>query len=111
MQDLIQQRNSLTRQLSASVKELRNTGTDYAQKEHDYKVLVSNECLKLRDAGTAVTMINLIVYGLPSVAKARFDRDVALTIYEANKEAINSLKLQLRLIEGQMSREWTNNEV
>lgn len=108
MQDLLRLKNSLVKQLTASVKELRTSATNYAQAEHDYKILVSTEALKLRDSGTAVSMINLVVYGLPSVAKARFDRDVALGIYEANKEAINSIKLQLRLIGEQMQREWTN---
>ena len=112
MTDLLQEKNSLVRQLSASVKKLRETGTDYAEKERDYKVLVSQECIRLRGEGMAVSMINLVIYGLPNVAQARFERDVALTIYEANKEAINSLKLKLRLIEGQMSREWNSgNEV
>lgn len=31
---------------------------------------------------------------------------LAETIYKANQEAINSIKLQLRLIEGQINREW-----
>ena len=51
-------------------------------------------------------MIDKTCYGIPSVAEARFKRDVAETVYTANKEAINSIKLQLRLIEGQIQREW-----
>ena len=35
-------------------------------------------------------------------------RDVAETIYEANKEAINTLKLQIRILDTQLSREWGN---
>ena len=44
--------------------------------------------------------------GIPDVADARFKRDVAETVYKANFEAINSIKLQLRLIEAQIDREW-----
>lgn len=108
MTELIQEKNALVRQLTASIKELRHSATTYAQKEQDYKVLLATEALKLRDDGTPATLINTVVYGEKQVAKARFERDVALGVYEANKEAINSIKLQLRLIEGQMSREWNS---
>ena len=43
---------------------------------------------------------------VPSVAEARFKRDMAEVLYTANKEAIQSVKLQLRLIESQIQREY-----
>lgn len=94
------------KQLDASIKQLRISGTAYAEAERDYKVLLRQECLKLRDGGMAIGMIDKTCYGIPSVAEARFKRDVAETVYKANLEAINSIKLQLRLIEGQINREW-----
>lgn len=108
--DLYQELQSKTDQLEYSVKHLRENGTAYAQAEKDYKVLLRSECLKLRDEGMAVGMIDKTCYGIPSVAEARFKRDVAEAIYKANQEAINSLKLQMRLIESQISREWNKNE-
>ena len=93
-------------QLSASLKKLRQTGSEYAKCEKEYKILLRQECLKLRDDGMAIGMIDKTCYGIPSVAEARFQRDVAQTIYQANLEAINTLKLQLRLIENQISREF-----
>ena len=95
-----------TRQLEASIKQLRQNGTAYAQAEMEYKMLLRQECLKLRDEGMAIGMIDKTCYGIPTVAEARFKRDVAETVYKANQEAINSVKLQLRLIESQISREW-----
>ena len=97
------------KQLEISIKELRNSGTSYAQAEKDYKVLLRKECLKLRDEGMAITLIDRICYGIPSVAELRFKRDVAECVYKANLEAINSIKLQLRLIENQISREFGSN--
>ena len=94
------------KQLEISVKELRKSGTNYAQAERDYKILLRQECLKLRDEGMAIGMIDKTCYGIPSVAEARFKRDVAEAVYKANLEAINSIKLQIRLIEGQLNREW-----
>jgi hypothetical protein len=55
-------------------------------------------------------MIDKTAYGIPSVAEARFKRDVAEVTYKANQEAINSIKLQLRLIENQIQREWGQKE-
>lgn len=105
--DLITELQLKTKQLDASVKMLRKTGTAYAQAERDYKVLLRSECLKLRDEGMAVGMIDKTCYGIPSVAEARFKRDVAEAVYKANLESINSVKLQMRLLENQIGREWS----
>ena len=104
--DLMNELQAKIKQLEASLKELRVSGTKYAKAERDYKILLRQECLKLRDDGMAIGMIDKTCYGIPSVAEARFQRDVAQTIYQANQEAINTLKLQLRLIENQISREF-----
>ena len=66
------------------------------------KILAAVLCL-----GMAIGMIDKTCYGIPSVAEARFKRDVAEAVYRANLEAINSIKLQMRLIEAQLQREWT----
>lgn len=108
--DLYQELQSKTKQLDVSIKALRKSGTDYAEKERAYKVLLRTECLKLRDEGMAVGMIDKTCYGIPSVAEARFQRDVAEVVYKANLEAINSIKLQMRLIESQIQREWSATE-
>ena len=99
-----------TKQLDISIKQLRTSGTEYAKAEKEYKVLLRQECLKLRDEGMAIGMIDKTCYGIPSVAEARFKRDVAEAVYKANLEAINSIKLQLRLLENQIQREWSQSE-
>lgn len=108
--DLYNELQQKTKQLEISIKELRNSGTNYAQSEKDYKILLRQECLRLRDEGMAIGMIDKTCYGIPSVAEARFKRDVNEAIYKANLEAINSIKLQMRLIENQLSREWGKSE-
>ncbi|MCQ2087667.1 MAG: hypothetical protein MJZ37_06335 [Bacilli bacterium] len=107
--ELFLELQSKTKQLEISIKQLRQSGTDYAQAEKDYKILLREECLKLRDEGMAIGMIDKTCYGIPSVADARFKRDVAEAVYKANLEAINSIKLQMRLIENQLSREYASN--
>jgi len=106
--NLLNELNAKIQQLNVSIKSLRTTGKDYAQAEKDYKVLLRQECLKLRDEGMAIGMIDKTCYGIPSIAEARFKRDVAEAVYKANIEAINSIKLQMRLIEEQIKREWSN---
>lgn len=110
MMDLYNELQEKTRQLDVSIKQLRKSGTEYAEAERTYKVLLRQECLKLRDEGMAIGMIDKTCYGIPSVAEARFKRDVCETVYKANLEAINSIKLQMRLIENQISREWGNTD-
>ena len=107
--DLITELNLKTKQLDKAILDLRQNGTAYAEAEKDYKVLLRQECLKLRDEGMAIGMIDKTCFGIPSVAEARYKRDVCEAVYKANQEAINSIKLQMRLIGEQISREWVND--
>lgn len=108
--DLYLELQEKTRQLDISVRSLRTTGTERANAERDYKILLRSECLRLRDEGMPVSLIAMVVYGIEEVADARRERDIAEAVYEANLEAINSIKLQMRLIEGQLDREWRTRE-
>lgn len=102
----------LTKQVELLQKkqdELPQTGREYATAEREYKVLLRQEILKLRKEGEAIGVISLICYGIPEVAEARFKRDCAEAIYKANQEAINTYKLKIRLLESQISREWSND--
>ena len=102
---------ALEKQLSSSVKLLRQNGTIFAQAERDYKVALSKEALNLRaKEDMAVTLIDKVIYGIPSIAALRLKRDIAEVTYKANQEAINSIKLRMRLIDNQISREWGSNE-
>ena len=104
--DLFAELQTKTKQLEVSIKSLRKTGQAYAEAERDYKILLRTECLKLRDDGMAIGMIDKTCYGIPTVAEARFKRDIAEVTYKANLEAIQSIKLQMRLLESQIQREW-----
>lgn len=105
--DLYEKITELIAQLDVSVRQLRKSGSDLADAEQKYKICLREEALKLRaEKNMPVTLINQIIYGVPEVAKLRFDRDVKEAIYQANLEAINSTKLKLRILENQLSREW-----
>lgn len=108
--DLYNELNQKIKELEVSIKQLRKNGTAYAEAERNYKILLRQEILKMRDEGQAIGVITLTCYGIPSVAEARFKRDIAETIYKANQEAINSIKLQLRLLENQIQREYGSSQ-
>ena len=109
--DLVNTINILTDRLNVAVKKLIKHGQDLAEKERDYKVTLRKEALKLRsEKGMPVTLISQIIYGVPEVAEKRFARDVAETIYNAEQENINSIKLQIRILESQIQREWGTND-
>lgn len=94
-------------ELTQSIKLLRQNGIKLAEKERDYKIKLRQEALKLRsEKGMPVTLISQIIYGVPEVAELRFERDVAEAMYNANQEHINTTKLQIRILEGQLNREW-----
>lgn len=109
MIDLINELNGLNSALSASIKEMEKYGREKATTERDYKIKLRQEALKLRDGEMAVGMIDKTVYGIPEVADLRFKRDVAETMYKTSQEKINTLKLRMRLLDAQITREWNSN--
>lgn len=109
--ELINELKSLMDDLVYSIKRLRGNGTALAEAERDYKIVLAQECLRLKDEGMAIGLITLVCYGIPKVAEARFKRDSAEAVYKANYEAIQSIKLQMRIIENQIQREYANTGV
>ena len=107
--DLINELNNLNKKLSTGINIMAKYGKDYAESERDYKITLNQECIKLRDSGMAVTLIDKVVYGVKEVADKRFKRDVAETMYNTSKENVNAIKLQIRILDNQISREWSNN--
>ena len=106
--DLLNELSAKVNLLDTAVKELGKRGQRYAQAEHDYKVKLSQQILIERDKGVPVTIISDICRGNKEIAKLRFERDVAEVAYKAAQEAINSYKLQIRILDSQISREWSN---
>lgn len=106
--DLYEEIQRLMAELTASIRKLRDNGAKLAEAERDYKLTLRQEALRLRAGEMPVTLINNIIYGVPEVAEKRFKRDVEQANYDANKEHINVTKLKLRILEAQLSREWTN---
>lgn len=109
--DLVNDLNMLIQKLNTSIKTLAQNGRALAEAERDYKITLRQEALKLRnEKDMPVTLINQVIYGVPEVADKRFKRDVAEAMYNTNQEYINTTKLQIRILENQLSREFGNSK-
>lgn len=104
--DLWQEIEQKRRELNACIREMRKSGTAFAEAERAYKVKLREWCLKLRSQEMPIGLIDKTCYGIPEVADLRFQRDVAATVWKANQEAVNSTKLQIRILDNQLAREW-----
>lgn len=96
--------------LYESVKELKKTGSEYAKAYTEYRVALAKELVKLKDEGYAITLAGDIARGKPEIAKLKFEEISKEAVYKANQETINVLKLQIKIIENQLGREWSSNE-
>lgn len=94
--------------LDQAINNLANNGYDLAAKERDYKIAINKKALELRAMDTPVTLISTIIYGYDEIAKLRFDRDIAQVKYNANLEYINTVKLEIRILNEQLQREYGN---
>ena len=108
--DLTNELNNLIKKLDISVKSLRNTGSDYAKAYTDYRVALAKELMILKEEGYAITLAGDIARGKPEIARLKFKEISSEAIYKANQEAINSTKLQIKIIQEQINKEWSNNK-
>lgn len=92
--------------LETCVSEYKKYNKDYALKERKYRVLLSQRLTELRAAGEKVTHLADIARGQEDIAQLRFDRDIAEGLKKSAEEGINYYKIKIRVLEGQLNREW-----
>lgn len=91
--------------LNVAVKELRKTATEYAEAYKTYRVLLAKKMLELKAEGMAITLAGDVARGDEEIAEAKKVEIIKEAIYKANQESINSTKLQIKIIESQITRE------
>lgn len=107
--DLVNKVFNLTSKLNPAISKLAEHGRALALAEKEYKIMLRQEALKLRvEKSMPVTLINQIVYGVREVAEKRYLRDIEETMYNVAREYINTLKLEIRITESQLDKEWAN---
>lgn len=101
---------TIDRQLNDALSTFRQNGIKYCEAERDYQMAKSKEIMRLKSEGYPVTLIPQIVKGLENVAELDFNRNLAEVVYKANQEAILIKKLQLRVKESEVEREYGRND-
>lgn len=109
MLTLYQQLEYARKQMKNASKELRDRGKAKARAEADYQAVKNRRALEMKAEGHSGTMIQTLIKGDPEVNEKLFARDCAEVLYESAKEALQVFKLDAKLTEAQISREWNQN--
>ena len=106
--DLMQDLEYKIQMLDTSIKSLRKTGSEYAKAYTDYRIALATELLKLKNEGYAITLAGDIARGKPEIARLKFEEISKEAIYKANLESINAIKLEIKIIQEQVNKEYSN---
>ena len=106
--DLYNELEQKIKELNIAIKSLRNTGRDYAEAYTEYRIKLAEKLVELKNNGMPVTIAYDVARGDREIAKAKFNEIAKEAVYKANQESINSTKLQIRIIESQLQREYGN---
>ena len=104
--DLYNELQNKCRLLDNSIKMLRKTGSDYAKAYTDYRIALAKELMILKSEGYAITLAGDIARGKPEIAHLKFEEISKEAIYKANLESINALKLEIKIIQNQIDKEY-----
>lgn len=107
MQDLTQELREKRNLMNLALSESAKRGKELAEKERSYKI-GNAEFILLHKGEFAATLIKELAQGDKVVSKLRYERDIANVLYDSAKEAVLSYKLELRIIESQIQREWNS---
>ena len=103
-----QKLEELNNLLTQALKEYRQRGNDYANAYKNYRIAVAKKLLKLRDEGMSVTIAYDIAIGDEKVAELKIQEIIAESLYNNCKEAINTYKLQIKILNAQIENEYNN---
>ena len=105
-QDLMLAMQTNINLLNAAQRDIGSRGRTWAAAEREYRVAFAKKMLQERDSGTPVTIISDICRGSQEIAELKFKRDCAEVVYKSALEAVNGYKLQIKVLENQIDREW-----
>lgn len=109
--DLMLEQRALTAEMNQCLAAMKKIGLELAQSEHDYRVALAKKIMLERSNGTPVTIISDVCRGDPEIAALKLARDAAEAKNKAAGEAVNVYKLRLRLLEGQINREYNQTGI
>lgn len=104
--DIIHEMNNKKNLLDKALSEYKGRGIDYANAYKNYRVAVAKELLRLRDDGMPVTIAYDIARGNEEVAELKRQEIITESLYKSCQEAINSYKLQMKILQEQYNKEY-----
>ena len=85
--------------------EIPKRSKDFAQAYKQYRMILSKELILEREKGTPVTILPDIVRGKENVANAKEQEIITEGLYKSCLEAINSYKLQIKILQERINKE------
>ncbi len=104
--DLFLEAQEKSKTLDRALAQLGDRGRAYAQAEKDYRMALSKKLLIERNNKLPTTILVDVCKGDEEVAALKFQRDCNESYYKACLEGINVLKLEIKMLDEQISREW-----
>lgn len=105
--DLIQELWKINELLNKALEQYKQRGKEYAQAYRNYRVQLAQELLRLKSDGMPVTIAYDIARGKEEIADAKQQEIITECLYKSCQEAINTYKLQIKIIQEQINKEYT----
>ncbi len=91
--------------LREMTERMREDGIEAAKAEATYQAAKAKRVVELSQVCSAA-QVGMRIKGDPMVNSYLMERECARYIWEADREAINTLKIAIRMAENQLQREW-----
>jgi hypothetical protein len=102
----LQKMNELNNYLTSALSEFKKRGIEYAKAYKKYRILLSQELLKLKAEGMPVTIAYDIARGKQEVADAKEQEIITECLYKSCQEAINTFKLQIKILQENINKDY-----
>ena len=106
--DLLNELWKINELLTQALEQYKKRGREYAQAYRNYRVLLAQELLKLKAEGMPVTMAADVARGKEEIAIAKEQEIVTESLYKSCQEAINVYKMQMKILQEQITKEYQN---
>ena len=92
--------------LTSALSEFKKRGMDYAKAYKNYRILLSQELLRLKAEGMPVTIAYDIARGKKEVADAKEQEIITECLYKSCQEAIQTYKLQIKILQENINKDY-----
>lgn len=98
--------NELNNYLTSALAEYKTRGKAYAEAYKNYRILLSQELLKLKAEGMPATIAYDVARGTKQVANAKEQEIITECLYKSCQEAINTYKLQIKILQENINKDY-----